>query len=234
MASSAYLPFQRYDEEFQSLTRQVEQSLQREEQDGFVDEPGNTASSSTLIGQCDELLQQMALEARSVPDASMKRDLLSQVRTCKSTLQRLKDQSERQSLLASGRKSNGSSAAHRERLLQQQDQLMKQNSQLENAKRMMEETEQVALEITTELGHNRETLESAHGRIHQVQSLTGRARRIVQSMNQRAVQQKIMLYGVSGSIVVVFVFLVWFLFLKEPKNNKPKKYLRKSALFKKM
>ena len=214
--TSDYQSFQEYEEEFTNLTKQVEQCLQREASTqgggGYSDDEGSSqVSSFVLLQQCDDLLQQMALEARSVSEQAVKRELLNQVRNCKSTLQTLKEQQERQSLLNSGRNANKSGNAHRERLLQQQDSLMRQNLQLENAKRVMEETEQVALEINTELGHNRETLESAHGRIHQVSGLTGRARRIVQSMNRRAVQQKMLLYGISGSIIVVFLILAGWL-----------------------
>jgi vesicle transport through interaction with t-SNAREs protein 1 len=198
--SHTYLPFERYEDEFKTLAKQVQDSLNDDEE---VQQTGN------LITQCDELLQQMALEARSVPDASLKRELLQTVRASKSQLQTYKEKYEKQSLMSSA--NSKSSGGHRERLLQQQDQLRNQNSQLDNARKVLEETEQVALEIGTELGNNRETLESAHGRINQVTGLTGRARRIVQSMNQRAVQQKLMLYGLSGSVIVVFCILVWWM-----------------------
>lgn len=200
--STSYVPFQRYDEEFKSLKKQVQQSLQ----DSFSDE--ESGQTGNLLTQCDELLQQMALEARSVPEASLKRELLAQVRTCKAELQTFKDEHNKQSLL-SGASKGGS--GHRERLLQQQDMLENQNSRLDNARKVLEETEHVALEIGTELSHNRETIESAHGRVRQVGSLTGRAKRIISSMNQRAVRQKIMLYGLAGSVVVVFLLLVWWL-----------------------
>jgi vesicle transport through interaction with t-SNAREs protein 1 len=202
--SHTYLPFQRYDEEFKSLTKQVQQSLQADDDDE------ESAHTGALISQCDELLQQMALEARSVPDASLKRELLQQVRTCKSELQSFKEQSDKNSLMGSAKSANATNS-HRQRLLNQQDQLEKQNSQLDNARKVMEETEQVALEIGQELGHNRETLESSRGRIQQVTTLTGRARRIVSAMSQRAIQQKIILYGVAGSVIVVFCILVWWL-----------------------
>uniref|UniRef100_A0A7R9WQ52 t-SNARE coiled-coil homology domain-containing protein n=1 Tax=Craspedostauros australis TaxID=1486917 RepID=A0A7R9WQ52_9STRA len=197
----SYLPFQRYDEEFKSLTQQVQASLQQSDEDG-------TVHTEALIMQCDELLQQMALEARSVSDSSLKRDLLQQVRGYKSELQSYKDERDRQSLLGGSRQSGGGSSAHRQRLMDQQDMLEQQNSRLDNARKVMEETEQVALEIGEELSHNRETLQSAHGRIHQVTSMTGRAKRIVQSMSQRAVQQKMMLYGLSASVVIVFFILL--------------------------
>lgn len=201
----SYVPFQRYDEEFKSLTQQVKDSLQ---DDSFHDEERG-GQTGALLSQCDELLQQMALEARSVGEAGLKRELLQQVRTCKSQLQALKDEHNKQSLMSS-RAGNGSSASHRERLLQQQDMLTKQNSQLDNARRVIEETEQVALEIGEELGHNRERIESAHGRVRQVTSLTGRATRIVRSMNRREVQQKFILYGFTGGIFFIFLIFMWW------------------------
>ena len=207
MSSNASTAFKRYDEEFKSLTQQIKSNL--EDDDGqFHDEETGGEDSSNLLSQCDELLQQMALEARSVVAQSTKRELLAQVRSYKTELQKLKDDYNKQSLMSS-RATSGSSS-NRERLLQQQQMLENQNSQLDNARRVMQETEQVALEITEELGNNRATIESAHGRVRQVTNLTGRARRVVSSMNQRATQQKMLLYGLCASIIVVFfVFLKW-------------------------
>jgi hypothetical protein len=207
--SHASISFQRYDEEFKSLKKQVKTSL---DDDQFHDEEtGGGKSTSNLLSQCDELLQQMALEARSVPDASEKRELLGQVRTYKAELQALKDEYNKQSLMSSANGNGGGSGSqHRERLLQQQAMLQNQNSQLESARRVLQETEQVALEIGEELSNNRATIESAHGRVRQVTSLTGRARRIVASMSQRANQQKMMMYGLCASVVIVFfIFMKW-------------------------
>ena len=84
---SSSIPFERYDEEFLSLTEQVTSKLR----------PLDPASSSTaasslpataeadikmannLLLQADDLLKQMGLEARGVDDPSVKRDLLAKV-----------------------------------------------------------------------------------------------------------------------------------------------------------
>ena len=50
-----------------------------------------------------------------------------------------------------------------------------QNDTLERTRRTMQETEAVAIEITEELGQNREKLISAHGRVCEVSGLMGRA-----------------------------------------------------------
>ena len=203
--------FQRYVEEFNSLQRQIQSSL--DDPLSLADDLENGGGqTSDNLSQCDELLQQMALEARSSPDASQKKELLAKVKSYKSDLKGLKDDYNKKSLMAGSRGLNGGGGGsqHKERLLKQQEMLNGQNSQLDSAMRVLQETEQVALEITEELGNNRATIESAHGRVRQVSSLTGRARRIVGSMSQRATQQKMLLYGLSASIVIVFfIFLKW-------------------------
>ena len=205
--------FQRYVEEFKSLQRQIQSSL--DDPLSLADDLENGGGqTSDNLSQCDELLQQMALEARSSPDAGQKKELLAKVKSYKSDLKGLKDDYNKKSLMAGSRDLNGGGAGsgsqHKERLLKQQEMLNGQNSKLDSAMRVLQETEQVALEITEELGNNRATIESAHGRVRQVSSLTGRARRIVGSMSQRATQQKMLLYGLSASIVIVFfIFLKW-------------------------
>ncbi len=201
----SYIPFQRYDEEFKSLKKQVQESLRDEDEDEEL-----ASHTSNLLSQCDELLQQMALEARSVSDSALKRELLAQVRTCKAELQQLKDEYNKKALLA-GAGGSRSGNNNRERLLKQQDMLLNQNSQLENARKVLEETEQVALEIGTELSHNRETIESAQGRVRSVAGLTGRARRILSSMSQRQTQQKMVLYGLAGGVIFFFLLALWWM-----------------------
>eukprot|EP00542_Grammatophora_oceanica_P017454 CAMPEP_0194029932 /NCGR_PEP_ID=MMETSP0009_2-20130614/3556_1 /TAXON_ID=210454 /ORGANISM="Grammatophora oceanica, Strain CCMP 410" /LENGTH=212 /DNA_ID=CAMNT_0038669755 /DNA_START=34 /DNA_END=672 /DNA_ORIENTATION=+ len=206
------IPFERYDDEFKSLVDQVKTSL----------EGGDSADidfSINVLGQCEDLLKQMSVEARGVDDAASKRELLQKVRVCKAQLANLKDdvrsaknKQDRAALELSGGEGGGkggSANAGKERLLQSQNQLQSQNDTLDRARRVMAETEDVALEITTELGRNRETLESAHGRVREVSGLTNRARRLLQNMNRRAVQQKLALYGVGIAICIVVLIMIW-------------------------
>jgi len=198
------IPFDRYDDEFQSLTDQVKQSLKGDDVD----------FTSSLLSQCEDLLKQMSVEARGVDDASVKRDLLTKVRQCKSTLSGLRDEfksmqvaRDRASLMTNSR-DNGKNAG-KERLLQTQDQLEQQNETLDRARRVMADTEEVAMEITSELGRNRETLETAHGRVREVSGLTNRARRLLQNMNRRAVQQKLAMYTIAVIIVIAAGIILW-------------------------
>lgn len=200
------IPFERYDDEFHSLTAQVQESLQHMDEEKGVD------FTHSLLSQCDDLLKQMAIEARGVEDASSKRDLLAKVRVCKSQLTALRvecdaavTRNQKESLFSN----NNNSTSHKERLLENEKQMEQQNETLERAKSVMADTEGVALEITSELSRNREVMETSQGRIKQVSGLTNRARRLLHNMNRRRVQQKMALYGVAVAIVIVVIFLLW-------------------------
>jgi hypothetical protein len=201
MADDNNLSFERYDSEFSSLMDQVRTSLDQ-------NPPGSLTRN--LLQQCDDLIQQMALEARGVSDAAAKRELLQLVRTYKSEWQQAREQSDKQGLLqgAAGNGLNDTSNS-RNYLQKNEDSLHSQNDTLERARRTMQETEQVALEITEELGNNREKLMSAHGRVKEVGGMTGRAKRILASMSQRQVQQKMIMYSVSAALVLVFAIIMW-------------------------
>ncbi|CAN0354666.1 unnamed protein product, partial [Phaeothamnion confervicola] len=111
-----------------------------------------------LLGQADDLIKQMEIEVRSTPDQGTKRDLQSKVATYKKTLasvrgdyKRAKELEERDGLF-------GSDATHRDRLLKTTERLDQQGQRLEGSKRTVMEIEEVALEITSELGRNREKI----------------------------------------------------------------------------
>lgn len=201
--------FQRYDHEFQGLLHQIQQSMN---QDSKAPPP---SYSDNLFQQADDLVKQMALEARSVSDATLKQQLLAKVRKLKSQVSTLQTQSQQQSLFNS-MDIDDNEQTGRDRLSRQtkatEDLLVNQNDTLERARRTMQDTEQVALEITEELTHNREKLMTAHGRVREVSGMTGRARRILNNMSQRAVQQKMVMYGVSIGLVLGFLILLYSVF----------------------
>ena len=86
--SSTMIPFERYDEEFASLTEQVTSKLRALDPRTTTSSSSSSSSSSAdadvrmahaLLLQADDLLKQMGLEARGVEDPSVKRDLLGKV-----------------------------------------------------------------------------------------------------------------------------------------------------------
>lgn len=191
--------FTSYQQEFKALVDQINV--------GMEDQPPSDYTEN-LLRQAEDLVKQMAVEARSVSDPNLKRRLLATTKEAKNEHTQLTQAMERHRLLSSASQRSGNG---KERLLMQQneDMLANQNETLERARRTMQETESVALEITEELGHNREKLQTAHGRIREVSGLTGRATSILNSMSRRATQQKLVLYGVAVALVLGFLVMLW-------------------------
>jgi hypothetical protein len=81
---SSSIPFERYDEEFLSLTEQVTSKLRSLDPSTSSGLPPTAEAdikmAHNLLLQADDLLKQMGLEARGVDDAGVKRDLLGKVR----------------------------------------------------------------------------------------------------------------------------------------------------------
>ena len=63
--------------------------------------------------------------------------------------------------------------------------LASQNATLENARRVMADTEATAGTITEELARNRETIESAQGKVGELHGMSNSARRTIQTMQRR-------------------------------------------------
>lgn len=223
-------PFERYDAEFLSLMEQVKSRLRNVSTSTSTS--GSTTTTTTdadmkytqgLLSQCEDLLKQMQVEARSGDNGSSTRqEWLQKVRVCKAQLANLRDdyqtvksQVDREALLLLSSNTEGdvgysaSNNKQRERLLQTNSQLRKQNETLERAQRVMVETEEVAMEITTELGRNREKIATAHQRVRDVSGLTNQARRIVQSMSKREVQQKLLMYLVAALLVIAVIVILY-------------------------
>ena len=198
-SNEEFLVFERYDEEFKAMIDQIQKSLN--------EEPPNPYTQN-LLRQCNDLLKQMSLEARSLKHPA----LLQRVKDYKGKHAILLQQFEREALLAGQQSGSGdASGSHQERMKQTEDMLSNQNETLERSLRSIQETEQIAMEITEELGNNRETLMSAHGRVKEVSSLTGRARRLLNTMTARAIQQKLILYAVGGGLVLAFILILWMM-----------------------
>jgi hypothetical protein len=176
--SAATIQFEAYYEEYKCLFEQITST---------ADTPTttNNAQQEALFRQCHELLQQLAVEARDVDDSLIKRDLLQRVKEEKSRLLALEQEHEKQMLMtgASSAASGGGSAQHKQ-LHKNEDTLARQNETLERARRTMQETEAVGLEVTHELGQNRAKIESTKGRVGELTSLTDQAGNLLKSMSK--------------------------------------------------
>mmetsp|Transcript_20448 Transcript_20448/g.40899 ORF Transcript_20448/g.40899 Transcript_20448/m.40899 type:complete len:239 (+) Transcript_20448:141-857(+) len=211
----------RYMTEFDSsLAPHVESALS-----AALSDPSSPSADACIeeaegfIAQAEDLVRSMGIESRgagSEAAADVKR-FKSRCGDWRAELSDAKAQVDRASLLGGpGGGSNGGgqggSDEHRARLLASSDIVDAQNSRLSGARQVLADTEITALEITEELGRNRERIRSAHGRVHEVSGLTNAARQVVQNMRRREVQQKVAVYAVALLLAGGVMFLIFHKF----------------------
>ena len=213
--------FDAYDEEFKNLSSSVEQELMALK--GCTDEEGDSASVirqlSALMGQSHDLIKQMEIEVRSQEGTDRKR-LQDKVNEYKRSLKtkQVEFSAERNRVskgsLLSGANGNGSdlgkSAEQRQRLLDTNDKLFRQNEAILSAQRTVAETEEVGIEITDELARNRERIQASRDRVSEFVSISDSARRMIGSMQRRELQTKVVIGFVFAVVLVCIVLTVYY------------------------
>eukprot|EP00904_Undaria_pinnatifida_P004519 jgi/Undpi1/14068/HiC_scaffold_9.g03719.m1 len=214
--------FDAYDEEFLALTQDIGNNISHlaTYETDSVKKRTQLTHVDALIGQAGDLLKQMEIEVRSTQDASTKKELAGKISSYKKTLQSLRgdyrkavEKQEREGLLG-GKEGmfaqGGASQEQRDRLLQATDRLDGQGRRLEDSKRTMMEIEDTAMEITMELGRNREKIGEVHDKVRDVSGMTTSARRLVHSMSRRETQQKFMMYSIGLLLVIGVMVAVYY------------------------
>lgn len=168
------VPFDGYHNEFQSLTRQIQQELAQNIHE-------HDESIHSLFTQYEDILNQMSIEARGVDNDESKQEMLATVRMCKSQVAALK-QEYKHNLSLQDKKSLFSG---KEQLHCNEEMAQQQQDSLDRARQTMADTEIVANEITTELAQNRETLERTQANVSTFSSMTDKAASIIKTMSRR-------------------------------------------------
>lgn len=90
------------------------------------------------------------------------------------------------------------------------DRLLRQNEMIENAHRTVLETEEVGMEITTELQRNREKIQSSRAKAAEFVGVTDTARRMLASMNRRENRIKMMMVFLTCVLIVAIIITVYY------------------------
>ncbi|TFJ84286.1 hypothetical protein NSK_004277 [Nannochloropsis salina CCMP1776] len=141
--------------------------------------------ASPQVTQLEGLIKQMKLEVRSL-DAGTKAALAAKVQTYEKVL------------------------TGRQRLLETSERLAHQNRTIDNARKVMAETEQVGIHIGEELESNREKIQNIRSKVSEVGGLTNTARRLISSISRRETQQKLMLWGVAASLLIAIILIIYY------------------------
>mmetsp|Transcript_24990 Transcript_24990/g.23969 ORF Transcript_24990/g.23969 Transcript_24990/m.23969 type:complete len:216 (-) Transcript_24990:114-761(-) len=205
--------FDAYDQEFNSLCQEISKTLS--ELKGYSN--SDVDKTSGLIRQCEGLLsqasdlfKQMEVEIRS-HDPATRKALIEKVNGYKKSLlkhrsdfERGKEQAQRSSLIGD------KSIEHRQKYLDVNDKVGRQNDMIANSLRTVAETEEVGLEITSELARNREKIQSSHGKVNEFAGITDSARRLLSSMARRDVKQRFILVFIAIVLIIAISVTIYF------------------------
>lgn len=172
--------FEAYAEEFASLMataqlRSREVATAATVQD--VDD-GRVRLAAQLLQQAQELLKQMAVEARGIEDATTKRHYMDRHHVYKSQWQSAKLQSEKEALLSK----NGACVVHSQQGLSHERQQQNSAALLAQAARSIRKTEEIAAGVAANLAEQRDTLERTTASTKEVRTATATANQIATNL----------------------------------------------------
>jgi multidrug resistance efflux pump len=136
------------------------------------------SQSKALVADAKALLQQMTLEARELFSSDVREEWMERIQLYSNQLELLQQEAERAILLDRTPAGSKSADNNTDALLS------RQYNALEEAKRTLAETEELAGSIIENLHDNRSTLESSRQRISSLQALTEQAHTITKSLNK--------------------------------------------------
>jgi hypothetical protein len=212
--------YEAYQEEWRSLEGSIEKELSVLKM-CTADEGDSTTTIrqlSGLISQSNDLVKQMEIEVRSTAGADKK--LMSEkVAQFKRSLKNLsaefsaqKTRLSRSSLMSGADgPALGKSAEQRQRLLETNEKLSRQNEHILNAQRTVAETEEVGIEITEELARNRERIQASRDRVGEFLGLTDNARRMIGSMQRRAMQSRFFTTFIFVILTVAVILGIYYM-----------------------
>ena len=199
--------FEQYETELSEILRDVKQKLSMAT--SYTDDAKAKLAAVEEIGglmtQAGDLTKQLDVEVRSA-DPNSKRMLQGRQQPLKDMYKSLQQQfhaaqeeAQRSAVLGTGTKD--ASASSRGRLVDANTRASRQNDVIRGALEVAHDTEQVALDITGELQRNRETIQNIRGHISDTSGSLGTARGLINSMQKREVQQKVILSFVAAVLI---------------------------------
>lgn len=200
-----------YDSEFTAISQDIESNIHE------LKTCGPNEDTSTLIrtidglfSQLNELLKQMQVEVRS-NDISTRKVMLEKVDVLKKSMSAskkdyaaIKERCGRSLLMGSN------SLTDRQRFLNTNEKLDRQNEMIANAHRSVLESEEVGLVITEELTRNREKLESSASKASEFAGITDTARRLLSNMSRRNTRQRWLTVLIVVLLIVAFSLAIYY------------------------
>ncbi|XP_051170688.1 vesicle transport through interaction with t-SNAREs homolog 1A [Leptopilina boulardi] len=171
------------------------------------------------LEEAQELLEQMELEVRGVSGSARDR-LRGRVESHRAELKRLTQEFElsknpKNEVIDLGMEEiwdNGITEEQRKRLLDASERIDRTGRTLQNGYRMVLETEEIGTQVLKDLHDQRETIQRSRGRLRDTDAELGRGSRLLSGMIFRALQQRLILAGVTLVLIFVGCFVIYYSF----------------------
>lgn len=208
--------FEAYDSELKALGDEIHSNLEALEAKFDITED-DFKPCEGLFAQCDELVKQMEVEIRtsSSSNGSTRKHFQDQINDrrkliseWKNAFTKAKQKSSKK--LYSSNYSTTKSSLHQDRMLTANDKLQRQNDMILQATQSINETENLGMEICTELGRNREKIMSTREKTLEFLYLSDTGRRIVNSISRRDQYQKYIIYAVIAILILSIILIIYF------------------------
>mmetsp|Transcript_8350 Transcript_8350/g.13525 ORF Transcript_8350/g.13525 Transcript_8350/m.13525 type:complete len:223 (+) Transcript_8350:542-1210(+) len=217
--------FASYEAEFDSIVDAVKETLEEIDSEGSnAQEKRNLIQKCQVdLGQADSLVRQMNVEARSDPNAQvLKKKLASHkdnLKRVRNQFSNLQQRIERQDLFDSRQTQQGQSTGgytlseqardDRERFSEVTARMDRSTDTLLDTRRVLADTEEVAMSITENLASNRSLIIGAHERVNDTGGLIGGASQILRRIQANDTKRKAML----GCLIFSLLFIIIALFV---------------------
>jgi vesicle transport through interaction with t-SNAREs protein 1 len=177
------------------------------------------------IAEAEALVRRMDLEARSMQTPAVKDPMAVKLREYKNELARLKReaatafrsvshaQRDRAQLLAGAELDDlnaPTSSSQRERILQATSRLDQTGDRIREGKRTLLDTEELGVSILQDLHRQRDVISSARETIHGADDTLSKSRKILSNMGRRILQNKLLMYGIIGMLVLAIALVAYF------------------------
>ncbi|KAL8592687.1 hypothetical protein ACOMHN_037627 [Nucella lapillus] len=205
-----------YEQQYSSLTADITFHIGRISLTNGAEKQNHVRQAEKLFEEATELLEQMDLEAKE-QDSRDRQKYTTRIRSYKAELSkqqtdmkraRLGVDSCRDELLG---EDTHDSEDQRARLLDNTERLDRSSRKLEQGYRIAVETEEVGSQIIEDLSNQRETLQRARGRLHDMDTTLGKSSRVMSSMMKRIIQNRVMLIGIGLLIVITIAVAIYFM-----------------------
>mmetsp|Transcript_5437 Transcript_5437/g.16083 ORF Transcript_5437/g.16083 Transcript_5437/m.16083 type:complete len:215 (+) Transcript_5437:925-1569(+) len=201
--------FHEYAAELEDILAKGDKAVSSLEAAGSVDAGEKFAKeAATLLASAGDLAKQLDVEVRSASAAEKPAlrekhgALRDSVKALAGRLEKAREGLERQNLLGDSTENPlAAGASERGRLRNAAAKANEQNDRIRGALEIVSETEHVAMDITSELERNRETIASIRGHVADTSGSLGTARGLIAGMQKREVQQKVALTAVAAILI---------------------------------